>query len=73
LQAIASIVPVERDAGAFSVDEVVKLTIEFYRRNYIEGLFLSSGVIRSRDATMSDMVQIGASAARGKLSRLYPP
>tara|TARA_R110001632_G_scaffold125127_2_gene238327 strand:- start:81 stop:542 length:462 start_codon:yes stop_codon:yes gene_type:complete len=29
----------------FSVDEVVKLTIEFYRRNYIEGLFLSSGVI----------------------------
>jgi putative DNA modification/repair radical SAM protein len=42
----------------FSVDEVVKLTIEFYRRNYIEGLFLSSGVIRSPDATMSDMVQI---------------
>ncbi|KHA51965.1 putative DNA modification/repair radical SAM protein [Sulfitobacter geojensis] len=42
----------------FSVDEVVKLTIEFYRRNYIEGLFLSSGVIRSPDDTMSDMVQI---------------
>jgi len=42
----------------FSVDEVVKLTVEFYRRNYIEGLFLSSGVIRSPDATMSDMVQI---------------
>jgi putative DNA modification/repair radical SAM protein len=42
----------------FSVNEVVKLTIEFYRRNYIEGLFLSSGVIRSPDATMSDMVQI---------------
>jgi putative DNA modification/repair radical SAM protein len=42
----------------FSVDEVVKLTIEFYRRNYIEGLFLSSGVIRSPDATMSEMVQI---------------
>jgi len=42
----------------FSVDEVVKLTIEFYRRNYIEGLFLSSGVIKSPDATMSDMVQI---------------
>ena len=42
----------------FSVDEVVKLTIEFYRRNYIEGLFLSSGVIRSPDATISDMVQI---------------
>lgn len=42
----------------FSVDEVVRLTIEFYRRNYIEGLFLSSGVIRSPDATMSDMVRI---------------
>jgi putative DNA modification/repair radical SAM protein len=42
----------------FTVDEVVKLTIDFYRRNYIEGLFLSSGVIRSPDATMSDMVQI---------------
>jgi len=42
----------------FTVDEVVKLTIEFYRRNYIEGLFLSSGIIRSPDVTMSDMVQI---------------
>ncbi len=42
----------------FTVDEVVQLTIEFYRRNYIEGLFLSSGIIRSPDATMSDMVRI---------------
>ncbi|MCC5974982.1 MAG: putative DNA modification/repair radical SAM protein [Rubellimicrobium sp.] len=42
----------------FSVDEVVSLTIEFYRRNYIEGLFLSSGIIRSPDATMADMVRI---------------
>jgi putative DNA modification/repair radical SAM protein len=42
----------------FSVEEVVKLTIEFYRRNYIEGLFLSSGIIRSPDATMLDMVRI---------------
>jgi putative DNA modification/repair radical SAM protein len=42
----------------FSVDEVVRLTIEFYRRNYIEGLFLSSGIIRSPDATMLDMVRI---------------
>ncbi|MFD2740079.1 putative DNA modification/repair radical SAM protein [Sulfitobacter aestuarii] len=46
------------ERARFSVDEVVKLTIEFYRRNYIEGLFLSSGVIRSPDATMSDMVRI---------------
>ncbi|MHA3979261.1 putative DNA modification/repair radical SAM protein [Halovulum sp. GXIMD14794] len=42
----------------FSVDEVVTLTLEFYRRNYIEGLFLSSGIIRSPDETMSDMVRI---------------
>ncbi|WP_237060793.1 putative DNA modification/repair radical SAM protein [Loktanella sp. M215] len=42
----------------FSVDEVVSLTLEFYRRNYIEGLFLSSGVIRNPDDTMSDMVRI---------------
>lgn len=42
----------------FSVDEVVWLTIEFYKRNYIEGLFLSSGVIRSPDQTMEEMVEI---------------
>lgn len=42
----------------FSVDEVVTLVLEFYRRNYIEGLFLSSGVIRSPDQTMADMVRI---------------
>ena len=42
----------------FSVEEVVRLTIEFYRRNYIEGLFLSSGIIRSPDDTMLDMVRI---------------
>ncbi|MFQ1701785.1 putative DNA modification/repair radical SAM protein [Loktanella agnita] len=42
----------------FTVDEVVQLTLEFYRRNYIEGLFLSSGIVRSPDATMEDMVQI---------------
>lgn len=42
----------------FSLEEVVHLTTEFYRRNYIEGLFLSSGIIRSPDKTMEDMVQI---------------
>jgi len=42
----------------FSVEEVVSLTIEFYRRNYIEGLFLSSGIIKSPDKTMEDMVRI---------------
>lgn len=42
----------------FSIDEVVRLTLEFYKRNYIEGLFLSSGVIRSPDETMGEMVEI---------------
>lgn len=42
----------------FSVDEVVNLTLGFYKRNYIEGLFLSSGVIRSPEETMMEMVEI---------------
>ncbi len=42
----------------FTVDEVVSLTLDFYKRNYIEGLFLSSGVIRSPDETMAEMVEI---------------
>ncbi|MFD1344427.1 putative DNA modification/repair radical SAM protein [Litorisediminicola beolgyonensis] len=46
------------ERARFSVEEVVSLTIEFYRRNYIEGLFLSSGIIRSPDDTMADMVRI---------------
>jgi putative DNA modification/repair radical SAM protein len=46
------------ERARFSVEEVVTLTLEFYRRNYIEGLFLSSGVIRSPDQTMDDMVRI---------------
>lgn len=42
----------------FSVAEVVTLTLEFYQRNYIEGLFLSSGVRGSPDATMEQMVDV---------------
>ena len=42
----------------FTVDEVVDLTIEFYRRNYIEGLFLSSGIIQSADYTTEQMVEV---------------
>jgi putative DNA modification/repair radical SAM protein len=42
----------------FSVDEVVTLTLEFYKRNYIEGLFLSSGVIQSPDYTMEQLVAV---------------
>jgi putative DNA modification/repair radical SAM protein len=45
----------------FTPEEVVTLTLEFYRRNYIEGLFLSSGIIRSPDATMEAMVRIARS------------
>jgi putative DNA modification/repair radical SAM protein len=40
------------------VKEVVDLTLDFYRRNYIEGLFLSSGIIRSSDYTMEAMVRV---------------
>ncbi len=42
----------------FTVDEVVRLTLDFYRRNCIEGLFLSSGIIRSPDYTMEQVVEV---------------
>jgi putative DNA modification/repair radical SAM protein len=42
----------------FTVAEVVALTIGFYKRNYIEGLFLSSGIIRSPDYTMEQMMLV---------------
>jgi putative DNA modification/repair radical SAM protein len=41
---------------AFTAGELAELTIEFYRRNYIEGLFLSSGVMRNPDYTMEQML-----------------
>ena len=44
--------------ATFSVTELVNLTIEFYRRNYIEGLFLSSGVVRNPDYTMERLVKV---------------
>ncbi|WP_423854479.1 putative DNA modification/repair radical SAM protein [Acinetobacter guillouiae] len=44
--------------AAFTVQEVVDLTINFYRRNYIEGLFLSSGIFKSPDYTMERMLQV---------------
>ncbi len=43
---------------AFKVEEIVELTINFYRRNYIEGLFLSSGVMVSADYTMERLVAV---------------
>jgi putative DNA modification/repair radical SAM protein len=42
----------------FTPDEVVRLTLDFYKRNYIEGLFLSSGIIRSPDYTMEQIVEV---------------
>ena len=42
----------------FSVEEVVRLTLDFYKRNYIEGLFLSSGVIKSADFTQEEMNRV---------------
>jgi putative DNA modification/repair radical SAM protein len=42
----------------FTTDEVVRLTLAFYKRNYIEGLFLSSGIIRSSNYTMEQIVEV---------------
>ena len=44
--------------AAFKVQEVVDLTMNFYRRNYIEGLFLSSGIFNSPDTTMERLVSV---------------
>jgi putative DNA modification/repair radical SAM protein len=48
----------------FSVEEVVTLTLEFYKRNYIEGLFLSSGVVRSPDHTMEELLRVARTLRR---------
>lgn len=44
--------------AAFTVQEVVELTMNFYRRNYIEGLFLSSGIFKNADFTMERLLRI---------------
>ncbi|MBV1836723.1 putative DNA modification/repair radical SAM protein [Acetobacter estunensis] len=49
----------------FTAEEVVWLTLEFYRRNYIEGLFLSSGIIRSPDYTMEQLVRVARDLRQG--------
>ena len=51
----------------FTPEEVVFLTVEFYKRNYIEGLFLSSGIIQSPDYTMEQLVRV-ASLLRTSIS-----
>jgi putative DNA modification/repair radical SAM protein len=45
----------------FKAEEVVRLTLAFYKRNYIEGLFLSSGIIRSSNYTMEQLVEVARS------------
>ena len=52
------------ERARFSVEDVVTLTIEFYKRNYIEGLFLSSGIIRSPDYTMEQLLRVAKSLRR---------
>ncbi len=47
--------------AAFTPAEVVDLTLDFYKRNYIEGLFLSSGIVRSPDYTMEQIVEVARS------------
>jgi len=49
----------DRQRATLTVEKIVDFTIGFYRRNYFEGLFLSSGVIKSPDYTMEHMVQVG--------------
>lgn len=55
----------------FTVQEVVDLTLGFYRRNYIEGLFLSSGIVRSPSATMEQMVDVARRLRRDHGFRGY--
>ena len=49
------------ERARFTVEEVVNLTLDFYRRNYIDGLFLSSGVVRTPDQTMEQLVAVARS------------
>lgn len=48
----------------FSPEEVVSLTLDFYRRNCVSGLFLSSGIIRSSDYTMEQLVRVANCCAK---------
>jgi putative DNA modification/repair radical SAM protein len=59
------------ERARFTPEEVVWLTLEFYRRNYIEGLFLSSGIVRSPDHTMEEMVRAARALRRQHNFRGY--
>jgi putative DNA modification/repair radical SAM protein len=55
----------------FKVEEIVALTLGFYRRNMIEGLFLSSGIVKSEDHTMEEMVRVAETLRRDHEFRGY--
>jgi predicted DNA-binding helix-hairpin-helix protein len=55
----------------FSVEEVVRLTLDFYKRNYIEGLFLSSGIIRNPDYTMEELLRVARTLRNDHYFRGY--
>jgi putative DNA modification/repair radical SAM protein len=55
----------------FTPEEVVRLTLDFYKRNYIEGLFLSSGIVRSADHTMEQVVEVARSLREDHQFRGY--
>jgi putative DNA modification/repair radical SAM protein len=55
----------------FQVGEIVALTLGFYRRNMIEGLFLSSGIVKSEDHTMEEMVRVAETLRRDHAFRGY--
>ncbi|HYJ05819.1 MAG TPA: putative DNA modification/repair radical SAM protein [Chthoniobacterales bacterium] len=55
----------------FTVNEVVQLTLDFYRRNYIEGLFLSSGIIRNADYTMEQVIAVARALRQEHAFRGY--
>ena len=59
------------ERARFSVREVVDLTLAFYKRNYIEGLFLSSGIIRSPDYTMEQMILVAKTLRQDRGYRGY--
>ena len=55
----------------FTAEEVVRLTLAFYKRNYIEGLFLSSGIIRSSNYTMEQLIEVARSLREDHQFRGY--
>ena len=59
------------ERARFATKEVVDLTIAFYKRNYIEGLFLSSGIIRSPDYTMEQLILVAKTLRQERGYRGY--